>query len=379
MFLEALRDHGEIHTIMFDDGIGDPGPRPDWIESLKWISAARFPTQQSFGFWKDLFNPAPRMLRGRQVSDIVEEISNHLDNLKPERLVVYRIEFAVAAGLAGNRSIFLDVDDPEHMRRLSAARISGSIDVRTRLDLMKLRWYERRVVRRCRQAFVCQEEDAKAFEPPATVVPNAVVMPRDLPFRDSDSNTVLFVGNFTGDDANSDGLSWFLNHVWPEVLTEQPDCILRVVGKGAESVFHASSNDETIQIVGFVEDLSREYSRARLAISPIRFGTGTRIKILEAMSYGCPIVSTPQGWRGIAATPGKDLIEANDASEMATAIVTMIRDPAWADQIGRLGRELARTTYDREHVIRKIRGLIDVQPLQNRRQAQEIERYREVR
>ena len=362
MFLEALRGYGDIHTIMFDDGVGEPGPCPDWIESLKWISAARFASQRPFGFWEDLLSPTPRMLRGRRVSGVVAEISDYLDRLKPDKLFVYRIEFAVASGLVGNSSVFLDVDDPEHIRRLSAARLRGPIDARTRLDLHKLRWYERLVVRGCRQAFVCHERDAKAFDPPATVVPNAVALPQDLAARDPDSKIVLFVGNLSAGEANRDGLLWFVNDVWSEVLSRRPECVLRVVGKGAESVLSGIIGDESIQAVGFVEDIAHEYLGARVAISPIRFGTGTRIKILEAMSYGCPVISTPEGWEGISATPGRDLVEARDASEMAEEIAKMIADRAWADRIGSQGRELVQRTYNREQVIEDIRRLIDAQP-----------------
>lgn len=366
MFLEALRGHDEIHAIMFDDGVGDPGPRPDWIESLKWIPASRFPPPRSFGFWEDLLSATPRMLRGRKVSDIVEDISEYLDALKPEKLLVYRIEFAVASGLAGNPSVFLDVDDPEHIRRLAAARVRGAIDVRTRLDLLKLGRYERRVVRGCRQAFVCQEADARAFDPPATVIPNAVGLPGHFPVRDSASKTVLFVGNLSGGEANRDGLLWFVNHVWPEVIRQQPDSILRVVGKGAEKVLKDFDGDKSIQPVGFVADLSREYLGARLAIAPIRFGTGSRVKILEAMSYGCPVVSTPEGWYGISAIPGKDLVEARGATDMAKAIAEMIENEAWAHRVGSSGRGLVKRNYNREDVIKEIQRLIDARPLTKR-------------
>jgi glycosyltransferase involved in cell wall biosynthesis len=356
MFLEALRGCGRIHAIMFDDGVGQPVPHPEWIDSMTWIPATKLPPQPPLGFWEDVFSLTPRMLRGRRVPGVVTEISNLLENLKPDKLIVYRIEFAVASGLVGNRSVFLDIDDPEHIRRLSAARVRGPIDLRTRLDLLKLRWFERRVVRRCRQAFVCQEQDAKAFVPPATVVPNTVVFPQAPPARDPDSKTVLFVGNLSG-MANRDGLLWFVNHVWPVVLDRQPDCILRVVGKEAETVLNDDCG-QNIQTVGFVEDIGQEYRRAHVAIAPIRFGTGTRIKILEAMSYGCPVISTPEGWDGIAATPGADLVEARDVSEMAAAIDRMITEPEWAQQIGSRGRLLVQRVYDRDDVIEHIRQLI---------------------
>ncbi len=102
---------------------------------------------------------------------------------------------------------------------------------------------------------------------------------------------VIFVGNNTG--PNSDGINWFIREMWPAVVRGNKSARLRVVGKVAEAVKNVSEN---VDLVGRVSDISAEYERAAMAISPLRNGTvSIKIKVAEAITYGCPIVTTSVG------------------------------------------------------------------------------------
>jgi glycosyltransferase involved in cell wall biosynthesis len=95
-----------------------------------------------------------------------------------------------------------------------------------------------------------------------------------------------------------------------------------------------------------VEDL-RPYLENCLAVAiPIRFGTGTRLKILHAMAAGCPVVSTGLGAEGIGAVDGKEIVIADSAAGFARAIARFEEEPAFARSIGDAGRAFVQRSYD---------------------------------
>jgi glycosyltransferase involved in cell wall biosynthesis len=97
---------------------------------------------------------------------------------------------------------------------------------------------------------------------------------------------------------------------------------------------------------GFVEDLAATMAAASLSIAPIRFGTGTRVKIIESFALGCPVVSTTLGAEGIEASPGADILIGDSPADFARGCITLLRDPAAQARVGAGGYEIAATRYN---------------------------------
>jgi glycosyltransferase involved in cell wall biosynthesis len=89
-----------------------------------------------------------------------------------------------------------------------------------------------------------------------------------------------------------------------------------------------------------------------MSVAPIRFGTGTRVKIIESMAHGCPVVTTTPGFDGIDAAGGEDLVIGDGADGLADACVGLLEDRALLARVGAAGRMLAESRFDRrtEHV-----------------------------
>ena len=105
-----------------------------------------------------------------------------------------------------------------------------------------------------------------------------------------------------------------------------------------------------VVVHGWVEDVGPAYSRADVAAVPIIAGSGTRIKVLEAMAYGRPVVSTTAGCVGIDVVPGRDLLVADQPQAFARHIISL-EDPELAVRLGRSGRRLVERRYDSSSVI----------------------------
>jgi glycosyltransferase involved in cell wall biosynthesis len=191
------------------------------------------------------------------------------------------------------------------------------------------------------------------------IVPNAVDLDYFRPRPDAPAPeplSIIFFGaiNYF---PNSDGLSYFLEEIFPRVRTRLPGTKLNVVGHTPENLF-ALANDH-IAMKGFVPDVRVEVERAAVVIAPLRIGGGTRLKILEAMAMGKPTVSTPQGAEGLEVTHDKELLLADTPAGFADQLVRALEDAALARRLGLAARHLVEQRYGWPASAARLEGLYD--------------------
>ncbi len=182
---------------------------------------------------------------------------------------------------------------------------------------------------------------------PTAVVPNGVDLDRFSPAPGGGDTTasplVLFFGSI-GYYPNTDAVHWLLDEIWPKIRRSSPTARLAIVGPDPPSSILARRSDDVI-VTGFVEDIHAHICRASVVIAPLRIGGGTRLKVLEAMATAKPVVATSIGVEGIDAEPGTHLLVADDPERFAESVVSLIRDPSRAAQIGSAGRALVEAHY----------------------------------
>lgn len=140
-----------------------------------------------------------------------------------------------------------------------------------------------------------------------------------------DGGGLLFVGSGTA--PNVDGLRWFLADVWPRIRAERPDAILSVAGRVCDKL-GAQAQQPGVSLLGRVPDLSALYSRADVVISPLRAGSGLKIKLVEALAAGKAIVASPVTLQGVEHLLQDAVLRANSAAEFAQAVISLLDDPA---------------------------------------------------
>jgi glycosyltransferase involved in cell wall biosynthesis len=345
LFLSALGQLAELHLAMFDC---KPGPVPAYVKSVTCLTKPARPHVSKIGHLAaDVLDPLPRMIRGYDLTVPHLEVQS----LHPESfdaIFAFRIDFAHFAGVLNSSRLILDIDDPEHIRNMRRLRMLGAPpDWRTLRDIEKLRAFEVQSVALAKLAFVCQENDRGGWIMPPEVVPNCVDIVEN-PARNRTKPIVLFVGNCAGgrSSPNVDAVMFFLSDIWPKILQAVPDAEFHLVGKASETVKTAAEKSPRVHLRGFVDHLAKTYAETAVSIAPIRFGTGTRIKILEAFAHACPVVSTLAGAEGIEAIPGREIELAVDADDFAASTIAMLKNPPGAELIGRGGYLLATRAYN---------------------------------
>ncbi|MEM8499757.1 MAG: glycosyltransferase [Pseudomonadota bacterium] len=175
----------------------------------------------------------------------------------------------------------------------------------------------------------------------------------DLMFEDT-SESLLYVG-YLGWEPNASGLIWFIQNVWPLLMVKYPKLTLKIVGKNPDQRLCELVNQfEAIELMGFVEDLEPCFLKSRINIAPLHFGSGMKVKVLDAMARGLPTVTTHVGVEGVSATNGVHVAVCDTAEVMATQIGRLIEDRNHWHTMSAASRELIRKKYSWEPLLRSM-------------------------
>lgn len=163
--------------------------------------------------------------------------------------------------------------------------------------------------------------------------------------------SILFVGSMDY-HANIDGVTWFGREIWPEIAKRHPELEFVIAGRHPSKAVQALAS-ERIRVTGTVEDVRPFYASALAVVVPLRVGSGTRLKILEAMAAGVPVVSTRLGAEGIDAIPNVHLLLADDRAGMVAAIDQTTSSPL-RTRLALAARDFVVNHYDWSFVGEKL-------------------------
>ncbi|MCB0215248.1 MAG: glycosyltransferase [Chloroflexi bacterium] len=228
----------------------------------------------------------------------------------------------------------------------------------------KIRRYEGRLLAAADATVAVSRADAAALAPLApearfVVVPNGVDV-EAYPVADPDAvepGLVVFTGKMDF-RPNVDAMTWFCQAVWPRVRAGRPEARLAIVGRDPSPRVRALASAQAgVEVTGAVPDVRPWIARAGLVVVPLRVGGGTRLKVLEAMAMGKALVASTLAVEGLDLRPGLELAQADDATAMAEAILTLSRDPARRAALGTAARARAEADYRWSVLVPRIEAL----------------------
>ncbi|MGM0588476.1 MAG: glycosyltransferase family 4 protein [Bacteroidota bacterium] len=144
---------------------------------------------------------------------------------------------------------------------------------------------------------------------------------------------------------NYDGMIYFLNEIFPEIKRQVPQAKIYIVGNNPPPVLQKYASDSVI-ITGFVDDVRPYIDRASVYVVPLNMGSGTRLKVVEALSMRKPVVSTSIGCEGIDVVDGEHIIIRDDSQEFAEAVIQLFTDHSSREKLIEQGYDLVTRTYD---------------------------------
>lgn len=160
---------------------------------------------------------------------------------------------------------------------------------------------------------------------------------------------VVFVGSRI--QGNVVGMRNFIEHAWPVVISSRPDAVLRVYG---DVVTRLEADDPSIDLIGFVEDLEEAYAGATVIINPVALGTGLKIKTIEALARGRPVVTTSCGAEGLPDRSGFAFVVEDEMGRFGAAVVALLNDGNRRREMAAAAAELAREYYSPAAAVREL-------------------------
>jgi glycosyltransferase involved in cell wall biosynthesis len=289
-------------------------------------------------YWSDALLGALRELKGEGQS---------FDAVWAER-----IDSAEVARQAGFRNIVVDLYDLETVQlRRTLARSPWYFSKPLHYaEAAKLQAYERSVPGRFGRVAVCKDEDRLFFPRKGRdvfVVPNGVPeLPRADPAREQPGE-VTFVGTLHY-APNVAAVQLFHDSILPLVKRARPDAHFHIVGRAPVPAVRQLHDGTSCSVHGDVPDVTPYFERASVVVAPIHLGSGTRLKVLEALARGKALVATSTAVEGLDLRPGVDFELAYDEAQFSAACVRLLESPAVRRQLGDEGRRrvLERYTWE---------------------------------
>jgi polysaccharide biosynthesis protein PslH len=312
-------------------------------------------TRSSFLIGRDDCAPmhaaVSKLLTGRRFAAL------HVDHLQ---MASY-----VPADTHGAR-VVLDEHNVEYRipQRLAETRKNPLVRAFLAAEWRRMRDFERVALRRADRTIAVSDEDRQVLQELAGVSSDTIeCVPIGVDtayFGDvhwePGASELLSIGTMYW-PPNVDAALYFYREIFPKIRRQMPESTLCLVGPKPTAEVLALASDPAVSVTGLVPDIRPWAQKCGAFIVPLRSGSGMRVKILNAMAMGVPIVSTTVGAEGIEVTDGEDILLADAPEAFAAAAVRVLTDPALARRLASGGRSLMERLYSWEIVGARLRAM----------------------
>ncbi len=178
------------------------------------------------------------------------------------------------------------------------------------------------------------------------VIPNGVDTTINAPeWGDPVADTLIYSGALTY-GANFDAVDFFLRDIFPLILEKRPNVKLSVTGKLDGVPIEKLPKNDNVNFTGFLDDIRPAVAQSWVNVVPLRLGGGTRLKVLESMALGTPVVSTSKGAEGLNVEAGQDLLVVDKPEDFAASVLSILEKESLRKRLSHSGREAVVSKYD---------------------------------
>lgn len=362
--LRGLAQRHEVTLLSFVDQVGAVGiPTAlqslcSAVETVPWHEFDPNSRKARLG----LFSQVPRSVVDTYSPIMEKRIRDTIASASYDVVVASQLPSAAYATSFGAVPAILEELEVGQFLPRAEVGSSPAGRVRRRLTWAKYRHYVRGLLPAFARCTVVSEKEKQLVHEvapdyaPVNVIPNCVdVASYRRSAEDSPRDGVIFSGSFRY-AANHNAVVWYLEHVHSDVLAKFPEARLTVTGDHANLPLPAVQG---VTMTGYVDDVRSLIAGSAVSIVPILEGGGTRLKILEAMALGTPVVSTSKGAEGLDVVDGKHLLIADTPHLFAEAVVRLLGDGGLRRRISSDAYDLVRAKYDWALVMPRFLDLVE--------------------
>lgn len=231
-------------------------------------------------------------------------------------------------------------------------------------EAQRMAAWDRRLVERAAAAVVVAERDrAAVIDQRPDLAQRVEVLPFGLPVTASpptlgDNQEIVLLSGNLGYFPTVDAAGYFATEVWPRLRSQRPNAEWWLAGARPAPAIRRLADLPGVRVIADPVDLGAVRRQARVAIVPLRSGSGTPIKVLEAMADGIPLVVTPAAADGLDKAPADAAVVTDDAAAMADAIAHLLADPTAAEEQCRKAWEWVRQRHGLDRVVSAFESLL---------------------
>jgi glycosyltransferase involved in cell wall biosynthesis len=262
----------------------------------------------------------------------------------------------------GSYKVVLDNHNVESIIIKRIAETSESIPIRlyARIEWPKLQRYELDICKLCNLVLTVSETDKQTLADMGIDSTHLDYVPIGVDIqsfkyidRINNSHNILSLGTMSW-PPNIDSMLYFAKDIMPIIKKQFPGCTLTIAGSNPSPVIQALASEPDISVTGFVDDVDEIARNCGVFIVPLRSGSGVRVKILNALAMGLPIVSTTIGVEGLDVRNGEHLLIADTPADFAESVIRVLTDSDLAQKLGENGRKFVCENYSWETVSKRL-------------------------
>lgn len=349
---EALRAHGEVTVLSLDGPEGGDG----WLAAANRYRERRAsPPRRIRDVGSSVVAGKHAVLSRAEAAGMPGALAREIETRRPSLVILGKPfwgAFVDACDAAD--AVIIDADESieRAARSFARSRARPSARVRAAVEMLPVRRMERRDFLRASQVWFSTENESDwtaswLSASRRRVVPNVAAIALDESLEAPDVSAIGFVG-FYEHAPNEEAALELIGSVMPEVRRRGIELPLHLIGRGPTARMRKAAEGATdVVITGEVDDPPAVLRAAGLLVMPIRTGGGSRVKAVEAIGAGVPIISTAFGVEGLGLVEGKSYVTAEDAGSFATAIKTLTADRTARQALVESALEVARARHSK--------------------------------
>jgi glycosyltransferase involved in cell wall biosynthesis len=354
--LDSLAREHEVHLVSLSQGPVSEQHRAMLEQNYASVACVQQKAWQP-GKWdrlQSLVRSEPASVRGTFNCEFARMVLKRAELFKPDALVAFQLNVAPYALLVPNVPKIFEELEVTMMQEQYRQQSSPKARLRYWLTWYKHRQYVQRLLAEFDGCTVASEAEAQQIRAlmsrqiPLAVVPNGAVVD-EKPAVTPEANTLIYAGALSF-SANLDAMQYFLGEIYPLLRANHPNLLLRITGNNSAEQIAALPNTTQVEFTGYLPDIRSAVAQSWLEIVPLRQGGGTRLKILEALAVGTPVVTTSKGCEGLALEHGTHALIADTPQQFSAACSLLLQQPALRAHLAEQGHRLVRERYDWQQI-----------------------------
>ncbi len=348
--LRGLSQHHDVTLLSFAD---NRGVRPETPEIQDLCSKVHVIPWKEFEprSWRArlaILSLKPRSIVDTFSHEMAQAITQILTEQKYDLIIASQVQMAAYYPYFRNiPALFEELEMGLFYDQVFS--LDGKIRIRQILTWFKLRMYLSLLLRSFQAVTVVSGQERELIARFFPYVKNMQIIPNCMNIDDykdvyleAQPNTIIFTGSFLY-HTNYEAMTWFVRDVFPFILDQAPDAQLIITGDHADLPLPSYRN---VKLVGYVDDIKGLIASSSVSIAPLWSGGGTRLKILEAMAIGTPVVATTKGAEGLDAQTGKHLFIVDDPEEFSEIIIRIFSEKELRQKLSVDAKKLVREKYN---------------------------------